>query len=334
MINNYFFSINRTSTPSVTYRGRYIANSAAYAGPAVSNKFSYSDDGITWTASNVQNTELDYDGHGCWSPELGIMVITGFDNSPYAGNTTASCWSSTDGITWAQRITPTWGSEGNVCWSPTLGKFLAVAQAMTKCIESTDGITWTTRTATGLSGLRKVIWSESLGLFLAAGYSGAIYTSPTGQTWSARTVSGSGGGGSGLSVAWDDTTSTGACVFYNGSWNRVGYSSNGTSWTQSTATARNYYDVCYSPSLGMFAACAAGAGTSAISTSTDGGKNWTTQTCPNKNVYGITWGSDIGLFVAAATDVILTSPDGVIWTSRIKAGANSTFGVFYVRFQN
>ena len=324
-----FYSMNKSTGSAL--RGTFIANSSAYAGAAVSNKFSYSSNGISWTASNAQNTELDYDGHGAWSPQLGIMVMTGFDNSPYGGNTTASCWSSTDGISWTQRITPSWGSEGSVCWSTTLGKFLAVAQAMTSCIESTNGTTWTTRTASGLSGLRDVTWSSSLGLFLSAGYAGGVYTSPTGQTWSKSTVSGSSGSGAGLGICWDDSINRGVCVFYNGTWNRISYSSNGTSWTASTtATARNYYKVCYSPSLAMFVAVAAGAGTSAISTSVDNGVNWTTQTCPNKNVSGIAWGAELGLFVATSWDSILTSPDGVVWTARTNAGAINTFGVFYV----
>ena len=91
----------------------------------------------------------------------------------------------------------------------------------------------------------------------------------------------------------------------------------------STIPAGNWRSVCYSPDLGLFAACRSGAGPNAtdnVMTSPDGDV-WTKQTTPGDpglvNFSEIRWAN--GLFVTTCTEDTftlgwMTSPDGVNWS--------------------
>jgi len=91
-------------------------------------------------------------------------------------------------------------------------------------------------------------------------------------------------------------------------------------WTTRTNPVNNqWYSVCWSPQLKLFACVAGSGGTDRIMTSPDG-INWTSRTSPNSIYNTIIWVQELSLFIAVSgnigTDNITTSPDGITWTSR------------------
>jgi hypothetical protein len=96
----------------------------------------------------------------------------------------------------------------------------------------------------------------------------------------------------------------------------------------SPPTGNTWRSVCWSPSLGIFCACALSGAGNRIMTSLDG-KTWIARTTTdNANWYGICWSPELSLFCVVAdtntaTTRVMTSPDGIIWSSRSHAVANS-----------
>jgi hypothetical protein len=83
----------------------------------------------------------------------------------------------------------------NVCYSPELGRFVAVSASGTgtaRVATSSDGLTWTMGTASAASPWFAVCWSPQLRLFCAVAQSGnaatSVMTSPDGFTWTSRTA--------------------------------------------------------------------------------------------------------------------------------------------------
>lgn len=104
-------------------------------------------------------------------------------------------------------------------------------------------------------------------------------------------------------------------------WREVMTSPDGINWTLRTVPNNcnsDFYDIDWSPTLGLF--CAVGdpwGGGFEFMTSPDG-INWTGVAAPSVRVWnGIRWIASLGLFVAVGVgDVgaVATSPDGVNWT--------------------
>lgn len=107
---------------------------------------------------------------------------------------------SPDGTSWTGHsvATVTLGCANsawnNVCWSPTVGLFVAcgfTTGGANTIWTSPDGVTWTGRGAP-ITGAAGCDWSPTLGLFVVAGgHIGAgttVVTSPDGITWTARTT--------------------------------------------------------------------------------------------------------------------------------------------------
>lgn len=102
-------------------------------------------------------------------------------------SSTSMIATSTDGITWVQRTTPTVpGLIGGICFSPSLARIMAVGQ--NGGLSSDDAVNWVTRTMP-LQQWLDVDWSPTLNLFCAVsdgatGFGAA--TSPDGITWTLR----------------------------------------------------------------------------------------------------------------------------------------------------
>ncbi len=131
----------------------------------------------------------------------------------------------------------------------------------------------------------------------------------------------------------------------------------GATWTAHTTPfsllSGFSFGICYSPALAMWviggratgaAPPAPGSDESVIMTSTDDGITWTEQTTPwlgntdSALVQGVAWSQSLGQFVAggaanagAPFPVIMTSPDGITWTSQSTPmdGGNSIAGVYF-----
>jgi len=91
--------------------------------------------------------------------------------------------------------------------------------------------------------------------------------------------------------------------------------------------------ICYGN--GIFVAVGGGV----VATSVDGLDTWEQQTAASANDWSdVCWAEELGLFVACSTngtgDRIMTSPDGVAWTSRASAADYSWYGIAWngVRF--
>jgi len=117
-----------------------------------------------------------------------VLVAVGYSGS------VGYIYSSTDGVTWVERLVVVSGRFERV----SFGNSLFVAAGINGVIyTSSNGTTWTARTSGTSQTLRGSVWSGSV--FCVVGDNGAITTSPTGVTW---TVQVSGTGNDLYDVAW------------------------------------------------------------------------------------------------------------------------------------
>jgi hypothetical protein len=107
-----------------------------------------SPDGTTWTTRsspwNAAGASGSVSGGFAYSPSLDLWVAC----AQPGGSTNKGVATSPDGITWTEQTTPLdilGGNPLNICWSPELNLFIAVAGTLDILISS-DGITWTAQT--------------------------------------------------------------------------------------------------------------------------------------------------------------------------------------------
>lgn len=100
----------------------------------------------------------------------------------------------------------------------------------------------------------------------------------------------------------------------------------GVTWNAAGASNMlgiHWNDVCWAASLGLFIACASGAGTSLIATSPDGA-TWTLRTITTGNWNAICWSPEKGLAVVVGdSNIIAHSTDGITWTAATGLPATS-----------
>jgi hypothetical protein len=184
---------------------------------------------------------------------------------------------------------------------------------------SSNGINWILR-ATNLDSWSSVCWSSELNIFVAVAEestgigSRAMYSS-NGINWFLSSTSDN----NWRSVCWSPQISLFVAVSSNGT-NRVMTSSNGINWNSISVVANSWEAVCWSPELRKFCAVSS-SGTNRVMTSSDG-INWNTYAASNAYSWlSVCWSPQLMLFVATAftggtTDKIMSSPDGMKWTSR------------------
>jgi len=238
---------------STTTGGRQIAYNGSNQWVMVSSRGLplYSSDGNSWTAAALTGSNAMAAGN-CIDYLNGTYLIGG-------NNATASIATSTNGIDWTVRTTPTTtginkfaygagiyvavGNSGNIFSSTDLvtwtsrsaganafgdvifdnNLFVAVG-ASGACYTSPDGTTWTSRSA-GSTVFYKVLWAAgTINLFVAIGVGGLLYTSPDGTTWTSRSA----GSTTFTDIAFDSTNSVLVLVGLSGT---VYTSTNGTTWT-------------------------------------------------------------------------------------------------------
>jgi len=188
-----------------------------------------------------------------------------------------SVLTSPDGVNWTIRGTKSFYQLKGITYGN--GTFVAVGD-YGSVLTSPDGVNWIDRVAGTIASLRAVTYGD--GLFVAVGTGGAIVTSFDGIDWSART--------SGVSELYDLT----GVAYGNGTFVSVGYCSH-----------------CF-----LFS--------DPIMVTSPDGINWTSVSVssisePIASLDGVAYGN--GTFVIAgesfsAGGVILTSPDGKVWTPR------------------
>jgi len=163
-------------------------------------------------------------------------------------------------------------------------------------------------------------WAPELTLFVAVSTSGTsnrVMTSSTGVTWTTQTSTVD---NAWRSVCWAPELSRFVAVASTGSTNnRVMYSSNGTSWSNSSISGvvdSGWYSVCWSSELRLFVAVAFD-GADRVMTSPNG-INWTARTAAAASQwYSVCWAPELSLFVAVSDSPtkVMTSSDGITWTA-------------------
>lgn len=154
------------------------ACSASTSAPPLN--YATSPDGITWTARLITGSFVTLNDVA-WSPTLGLFAMVGRIGS------NAAIWTSPDGTTWTSRTATALGTNHvwAVCWSETVGKFVAGGLSGDLGYSS-DGVTWTAATSpfggTAVNGI-----AYGAGLFVAVGDSGKIASSSDGITWTLGT---------------------------------------------------------------------------------------------------------------------------------------------------
>jgi hypothetical protein len=99
-------------------------------------------------------------------------------------------------------------------------------------------------------------------------------------------------------------------------------SSDGITWTTYTVSTNAWCSVCWSPDLGLFVAVSSNGTGNRVMTSSDG-INWITRVTPDSTWRSVCWSSELSLFVAVGSSAVMTSPNGITWTSSSPAENNA-----------
>ncbi|MBF0537715.1 MAG: hypothetical protein HQL03_05615 [Nitrospirae bacterium] len=268
--------------------------------PTGNNLLSVSYGNNTFVAVGANGTILTSPGGVAWTTRTSgtsydlAGVIYG-RNTFVAVGYSGTILTSSDGVTWVARNSGTSYALFGVSYGNNT--FVAVGDSGTILISS-DGVTWVARTSGTHNNLNGVIYGNNT--FVAVGDSGTILTSPDSVTWIART--------SGTSYA-----------LYG-----VIYGNN-----MFVAVGGSHVIIAHS-----------GVYSSTIQTSPDG-ITWTTRTSGTPNVLtGVSYGNNsfvaVGFGYTSAMsgsitsyNTILTSVDGVTWTTRTSGTSNVLTGVSY-----
>ncbi len=285
-------------------------------------------DGVNWMPRNAPSTVVSLLNAVAWTGSQFVVVAQDPTNATNSG---AGILTSPDGVTWTQQTVPTIQPLLSVAVGG--GTIVVVGSSESTAehnsvLTSSDGVVWTPRSLTlpgpGVSpSMRAVTYGPSG--FVSTGARSGVYTSPTGETWTSRTLPES---RTFASVASDGSTY--CAVGANGA---VARSLDGATWTNVDTGLdpnRYWYWTSVIHANGQFMAVGL---SSAVITSTDC-LTWTQRYPADPLPIGpaTSWLSDVtyggGLYVAvgetypAPGDVvplILTSTDASTWTPRTPA---------------
>lgn len=225
------------------------------------------------------------------------------------------------------------GSLQSICWSTALSLFVAVGPSGT-VQTSPDAITWTSQTAAAANNWRSVCWSPDLNLFVAVSSDGStnqVMTSANGIAWTLRASAASSRAWS--SVCWSSSLSLFVAVANDTATTQtVMTSPDGAAWTlRSVATTKGWTSVCWASSLGIFLAVGNSGGSGSglpKAMSSLNGTAWTIRSISAGAYASVCWSGSV--FVAVGPNdgaQVSTSPDGITWTSRTPASANTWVSV-------
>ena len=220
-------------------------------------------------------------------------------------------YASTNGLQWwNQNSFPLDSDFGLAGTAYGNGRFVAVSSLGT-IFSSANGAQWTNHSSTTTSTLRGL--AEGNGAQVAAGDNGTILVSTNGGLWQPCAS----GTGDHLSRV----------AFGNGRFVAVGaprralVSTSALAWTLADTGADEYlFDLAFG--AGRFVAVSAAGG---ILSSTNG-VNWLRNAASGTGLNGVTWANG-QFYVVGDFGVLLTSPDGLVWTSR-PTGIQQTFASF------
>lgn len=246
-----------------------------------------------------------------------------------------SVFTSPDAITWTQRTTSNnvdWSSSINgICWSPSVGLFVAVGFGGGCVQTSSNGTTWTERTASVTShSWKSVIWVETLGLFVAVGGPAVladgtdrVMTSPDGINWTTRTTPNE--SSDWFDVTWSEELELLVAVSNDDNTSdpkRIMYSSDAITWTSIEGPISvdgvfvEFNSVDWSPELGLF--IAVGNSTTVKMAKSEDGIDWEVvddDIVNAQNLFDVIWSPELNLFVATrpTNANVVVSSDGEEW---------------------
>ena len=329
------------------------------------NRIIYSLNGITWRICS--NSSYNYSfSNILWSPSLSrIVLLTNtylspqvISNSIYANSFSDSQLSkyTTDlnsivkkntipiGLAtnmlngWIQRSNNINNSWTSVCYSLTLGLFVAVASSGTgnRIMTSSNGITWISRVNPVDNDWTSICWASELNLFVAVASSGTgnrIMTSSNGITWISQVNPID---NNWTSICWAPELNLFVAVANSGTENRIMTSSDGITWiSQVNPIDNNWSSICWAPELNLFVAVANSGTGNRIMTSSDG-ITWTVQSSPAD--YGwksICWANTINTFIAVANNgldynKVMISNDGINWSLQYCNNNNNWQSIIWI----
>ena len=203
----------------------------------------------------------------------------------------------------------------DLCYSKTLGVIVCVSRGI--IYYSYDGINWNVVSSEQKGNITAIAYSEQLNLFVAVSINSYLL-SKDGIHWEAP-IEGN--------IVYSMTYSEELGIFVSLSARYISKSQDGINWNvvytfseQSVAMKK----IIYAEELHKFI----GVGNNRIVTSDDG-NNWT-----ESNISAVLWdivySAELNILVAVGNDgVILTSPDGVNWTSRTSGTTELISSVAY-----
>lgn len=215
------------------------------------------------------------------------------------GGGSGSLVTSTNGGLWTSRTSGFGTTQINALTFGN-GLYVAVGNAGT-LTTSTNAITWTARTSQfGANAINGVTFAN--GLYVAVGNGGTITTSSNGVDWTAR--------GSGHTSIIYAVAGNQRAFISGGQNNTFRFSTDGLSWTARTTTfgTSDIYSMTFGNGLFVM-----GGQNGALATSPDGVSwTARSSGFPSGNhIWGLTFAN--GIFIAAGTSAVSTSTDGVTW---------------------
>jgi hypothetical protein len=237
---------------------------------------------------------------------------------------------STDGINWTRRATPSgFNLLGVGCAYSPLLKRVVVCGANVGFIYSDDGINWSGVNVSPYNSFYTIAWSQELRLFVCIPTSGptTVITSPDGINWTPRNATYIGGQ---VGLTWSPDLGI-FCAIGNLGPRNVLISSDGINWDNSySAPFLGYRNLTWSPQLKAFLAAV----NNNIVYSYDG-RTWFSKVIAGGS-FGLKtscWSPELGIFVVAGNGSGSGSADAV-FTSTLKGRVPAYMNMFDNSFNN
>jgi len=269
-----------------------------------------SADGVTWTS--IAWTTFGYHMKNIW-----------WDGTQFISNVGGQYFSSVDG-NWG---TASYNHENlamNAIYAAA-GSWISVGDGG-RIYTSVDGITWTAR----FSGMKDSVLAlaNNGNIALALGQQCNFMTSADGLNWDVYTSVMTASSNC-ADVVWDSTNSqfvASASTYSGGTIGHMYTSPDAVNWTliSTTGPTLSIQSMAHSPSAGFVVVGSSDYVTGEIWSSADA-ITWTKQTVPNK-LNDVAWLNN--QFIAVGNNgAILTSPDGMTWTTQASGVAASLYNV-------
>ena len=284
------------------------------------NQIAISSDGINWTVKTISG----YNGNInslAYASDLGIIVAVGF---AYSGgqDILGILTSSDDGETWVNRSSSTLGyGSFSVCYSAHLHLFVISDDSSGKAITSSDGINWTKNSDSTVGKIVK--WIDEKRYFISVGYN-FVFFSTDGINWN-RIATGYSGNTNDIIFVENEFIIAGDRMILK--------STDLIRWIQLIDVSDSGYvfkNTCYSKTLDLF-----------LITYDDeffrskDGINWelfetSISGSDVRRINKIFYSDIFNIFIAITSNgVILTSSDGINWTSQVSGVSTSLNDIIY-----